>query len=124
MSVPSSAASVSLSARSARCERMAAQPLDELGPADDDPGLRPAEQLVAREADEIGAGGEARAGSRLVADVDQRAGAEVVDERESAALARAGASSRSAGCSVKPTMRKLDWWTRRSTAVSAPIARS
>src|SRR6476646_3747428 len=28
------------------------------------------------------------------------------------------------GCSVKPTMRKFDWCTRRSTAVSGPIAAS
>ena len=35
-------------------ERVAAQPLDELGAADDDARLRPAEELVAREADEVG----------------------------------------------------------------------
>src|SRR5213075_63501 len=34
------------------------QPLDELGAAEHDPGLRAAEQLVAREADEVGAGRE------------------------------------------------------------------
>ena len=37
-------------------ERVAAQPLDELGAPDDDARLRPAEELVAREADEVGAG--------------------------------------------------------------------
>src|SRR5207245_5801455 len=60
--------------------------LDELGPTDDDACLRPAEQLVAREADEIGPGRERLARSRLVADVHERAGAKVVEERQSMAL--------------------------------------
>ena len=47
-------------------ERVTAQTLDEVGPADDDPGLRPAEELVAREADEIRAGLEALANRRLL----------------------------------------------------------
>ena len=81
-SVPSSAASVSLSARSARCSGCRRRRLDELRAPDDDAGLRAAEQLVAREADEVGAGGEARRGGRLVAQVEQRARAEVVDERQ------------------------------------------
>ena len=34
------------------------------------------------------------------------------------------ASSSSRGCSVKPTTRKFDWWTRSRSAVSGPIARS
>ena len=41
-------------------ERMAAQLLDEVRAACDDPRLRPAEQLVPREADEVGAGRRAR----------------------------------------------------------------
>ena len=61
---------------------MPAQPLDELRAADDDARLRPAEQLVAGEADEIGARGEARGCGRLVADVEQRPRAEIVDERQ------------------------------------------
>ena len=63
-------------------ERMPAEPLDEVGAADDDPGLRPAEELVAREADEVGAVRDARRCRRLVPEVEQRPGAEVVDERE------------------------------------------
>ena len=35
---------------------MTAQPLDEVRPSDDDSRLRPSEQLVSREADEVGAG--------------------------------------------------------------------
>ena len=58
--------SVSLSARRARWSGMAPKPLDQLGAADDDPGLRAAEQLVAGEADEIGAGGERVGDGRLV----------------------------------------------------------
>ena len=37
---------------------MPAEPLDEVGPAGDDARLRTAEQLVAGEADEVGAGRE------------------------------------------------------------------
>ena len=63
-------------------QRMAAQPLDEVGAADDDAGLRPAEQLVAGERHEIGAGREALLRRRLVRELDEDAGAEVVDERQ------------------------------------------
>ena len=59
---------------------MPPQPLDELGPADHDPGLRAAEQLVAGEADEVGARGQALARRGLALEVDEHAGAEVVDE--------------------------------------------
>ena len=61
---------------------MAAKALDQVGAAGHDPRLRPAEQLVAREADEVGAGGEARGGRRLARQLDERARAEVVDERQ------------------------------------------
>ena len=63
-------------------ERVTAQALDEVGPAGDDPGLRAAEQLVAGEADEVGARRQRRGRGRLALDVDERAGAEVVDERQ------------------------------------------
>ncbi len=63
-------------------ERMAAQPADELGAAADDPRLRPAEELVAGERDEVGACGEGVPGKRLVGEREQASGAEVVDERE------------------------------------------
>ena len=86
-------------------ERMAAQTLDEVGPAGDDPRLRPAEQLVAREADEVGAGRERRRDGRLALEVGQRAGAEVVDEREAVRGARRRRARVSDGCSVKPTIR-------------------
>ena len=62
-------------------ERVAAQLLDQIGPARDDPGLGAAQQLVPREADEIGPRGEGGGRRRLVLDVDERAGAEVVEER-------------------------------------------
>ena len=61
---------------------MAPQPLDEIGPPDDDPRLRAAEQLVAGERDEIRSGREACTCRGLVADVHERTGAEIVDERQ------------------------------------------
>ena len=61
---------------------MPAQALDEVGATHDDPCLRSAEQLVAGERDEVGAGREALPGERLVGKLDQDAGAQVVDERQ------------------------------------------
>ena len=60
--------------------------------ADDEAGLRPAQQLVAGEGDEVGAVGDGLGDRRLVLEaeareVDQRAGAEIVDQRH-ALLAR------------------------------------
>ena len=96
---------------------MPAQALDEIGPADDDPRLRPAEQLVAREGHEMGARLEALARGRLVTESARRPGAEVVDEDQTAPI-RDRAKSRRAGRSVNPTMRKFDWCTRRIAAVN------
>ena len=61
---------------------MAAQAVDEVGAADDDPGLRASEELVAAEADEVGTVRERAARGRFVADVDEDAGAEVVEQRQ------------------------------------------
>ena len=63
-------------------ERVAAQPLDEVGAAGDDARLRPAEQLVAGEADEVGACCERGGRGRLALELDEGARAEVVDERQ------------------------------------------
>src|SRR5581483_7846526 len=63
-------------------ERVAAEARDEAGAAAEDPGLRPAEELVAREGDETRAGGETLRDERLVAERHEAARAEVVDERE------------------------------------------
>src|SRR5204863_8077401 len=65
-------------------ERVAPETLDELGAADDDPGLRAAEQLVAREADEVCAGRQRSSRRRLVPELGQDAGTEVVDDRKPA----------------------------------------
>ena len=105
-------------------ERVTAEPLDQVGAPGEDPGLGAAEELVARERHHMRAGGDRAARGRLVLDRPGRAGAEVVDEHEVAALGERRQLSRSEGCSAKPTMRKLDGWTRRSTAVSSPIAAS
>ena len=98
---------------------MAPQPLDELGAADDDAGLRPAEQLVAREADEVGAVRDrSRPSARPV-----RPYAEATPEPRSSTSgsprrAASRARSRSRGRSVKPITRKFDWCTRRMAPVS------
>ena len=75
-------------------QRMPPQPLDQVGAAGEDPGLRPAEQLVAREADEVGAGGEARRRGRLVA--DRRRARPSRDRRRAAALRCCASSASSA----------------------------
>ena len=106
-------------------ERVAAQPLDEVGAPDDDPGLRPAEQLVAGEVDEIGAGRERLPRRRLVRDSCRLRTPEPRSSTSGSSWRCATAAScASGGSSVKPTTRKFDWCTRRSSAVSAPIARS
>jgi hypothetical protein len=63
-------------------QRMPAEALDELGAADDEPGLGPAQELVAGEADEVGPAREALGHRRLVPDVEERPGAEVVHEEQ------------------------------------------
>ena len=50
---------------------MPTQPLDEIGPAEHNPRLRPAEELVAREADKIGAALKRLARGRLGPQVTQ-----------------------------------------------------
>ena len=59
-----------------------AQPFDEVSAPDDDARLRATEQLVAGEADEVGARAKALRRGRLVADPRERPLAEVVDERD------------------------------------------
>src|SRR5581483_3688989 len=61
-------------------QRMPAEALDELRAPEHDPGLRAAEQLVPREADEIGPGRERLPRCRLGLDGSERARAEIVDE--------------------------------------------
>ena len=60
------AASVTLSARTARRQRMPRARGDQVGAPDDHPGLRAAEQLVARERHERGAVGDRLADAGLV----------------------------------------------------------
>jgi hypothetical protein len=96
-------------------ERVAAQPLDELGAADDDPACGPPSSL-SPEKQTMSAPRRGSPRGRLVA------------ERESAPEPRSSTSgsrrrarprrARERGCSVKPTTRKFDWCTRRSSAVS------
>ena len=73
--------------------RIAVELRDQILAADDEAGLRTAEQLVAGEGDEVGAVGDRLAHRRLVPEaeareIDQRAGAEIVDERHARVAAR------------------------------------
>jgi hypothetical protein len=61
---------------------MAPEPFHELCAAEHDPGLRAAEQLVAAEAHEVGALLERRPRRRLVAELQQCARPEVVEQRQ------------------------------------------
>ena len=68
-------------------ERVAAQRRDEIGAADDDPGLGAAEQLVAREAHEVRAEPEPRRrvglfGQAHASQVHERGAAEVLEQRQ------------------------------------------
>ena len=114
-------------------QRMSSHALDSRGRADDDAGLRPAEQLVGREAHDVGAGGDAvRAPpARRASSAPSRAGharqdsrARVVDHREPRGARPARTAHASDASSVNPTVRKLEGCTRISAAVSGPIARS
>ena len=96
--------------RSARFIGFLLMPRDQILAADDEAGLRPAEQLVAGEGDEIGALGDRLRDRRLMrepeaGEIDQRAGAEIVDQRHLAAHAPAPRASRAATSLVKPSMR-------------------
>ncbi len=101
--------------RIARASGWRLDALHRVGSADDDAGLRAAEQLVAREADQRRAGLDALAGGRLVdqvGQVEQRARAEVVDQRDAVRGCQRRPARGAAALAVKPTMRKFDWWTR------------
>ena len=66
--------------------------VDQLAPADDDAGLRAAQQLVAAEGDEVGAAADAFGDDRLLRQavgrqVDERAAAEILHDRDAARAA-------------------------------------
>ena len=80
---------------------------DEIGAPDDDPGLRTAEQLVAAERDHIRAVGQRFLRRRLLrqavlAQVQQRAAAQVHHERQATRSCASAASSFSGTLAVKP----------------------
>ena len=108
-------------------QRVAAQPLDEVGAADDD--ARPAGRRAACRREKQTRSAPAARLSRAVGsslDASSQDAASRDRRRARGLRGRASAaSSASGGCSVKPTMRKLDWCTRSSTrGRPAPIARS
>ena len=98
-SVAATPASVTLSGRIARASGSRAHPGDEVRPADDEPGLRPADQLVAAERHEVGAGRQALGRHGLMGQaergrVEQRPAPQVVDDDRAVAV---GESATAAG---------------------------
>src|SRR3954453_530882 len=71
-------------------EGMRAAGIDRGAGAGEDPGLRPAQELVGREANEIGAGRDRSADGRLVCDGVHRSGTEIVDEEDRASAGELG----------------------------------
>src|SRR5439155_1362815 len=67
-------------------EWVTSQLVDQIRAPHDDARLRPAQELVTGEADQVRTRRQAGACGRLVADVDERAGAEIVHERKFVAL--------------------------------------
>ena len=97
-------------------ERMAREQRDEVGAADDDPGLRSAEQLVAREGDERRAGVEALAHARLVAEPRGR-------RRRATACARRAAPIPASTTTGGPERRELGDRRRLGEADHAVVRR-
>ena len=80
-------------------ERVAPHPGDEVGPPDDEPGLRAADELVAAERHEVGAGRQPLGGERLVPEpvrrgVEERPGPQVVDDDRAMAVGQLGERAR------------------------------
>src|SRR5436190_831725 len=77
------------------CSGSVAPPGDDLGPADDDTALRPAEELVAAEEHEVGTGANTLLHDRLFGQsmarqVVETAAADVVDHRQPTSLGQTG----------------------------------
>ena len=109
-SVAPSAASVILSTRSAPQQRIVAQARDEIRAPDDDTGLRAAEQLVARERYETDAVGKRLLHRALVLravlrEIDERAAAEVFDDRDAGPAPELRPARVPPTSCVKPSMR-------------------
>ena len=117
-SVPSSAASVSLSARSARCSGWRRSRSTRSARPTTMPACGPPSSLSPEKQTRSAPAARLAARTARPASGDERARAEVVDERQRRAAARRRRAPSSARRSVKPTTRKFDWCTRRSSAVS------
>ena len=103
-------------------QRMPAQPLDQLGPPEQQPGLRAAEQLVAAAGDDVGAGAAARWRRPVRRAAAGRAPAARCRCRRPPA--RPGRPARATPTRrVKPVIRKLLGWILRMQPVSGPIGR-
>ena len=91
-----------------------------------EPGLRPADQLVAAERDQVGAGGEALGRRRLVGEaerrgLEQRPAPEVVDDDRAVLVGEPGELDRVAAPRRTRSARSSTGWTRRTT-VARPSA--
>ena len=84
--------------------------LDQVGPADDDPGLRAAEQLVAAERHDAGAGGERLHGRRFAG-----------QPRRAARRAATGTSHRSARCRCRPRRARRARPARHRRRLDEPV---
>ena len=84
-----------------------------------EPGLRPTDQLVAAERDDVGAGGQALARRRLVGQPEalgrqERPAAQVVDDDGAVAMGELARARSGSGASTKPSWTKFEGWTRRT----------
>ena len=104
-------------------EGVAAQALDEVAAADDDPDCGPPRSLSpekhTRSAPPASASRGVGSPSNDAKAPDPRSSTSGSPCRRATA-----ATSASAGRAANPTRRKFDWWTRRIAAVSPPTARS
>ena len=122
-SVPSSAASESLSIRSARCSGCRRSRSTRSARPSTIPACGPPSSLSPEKQTRSA---PAASDSRAVGSASTGA---IAPEPRSSTSGRpwrraTAATSSSRGRSSKPTTRKFDWWTRSRTAVSGPIARS
>ena len=107
-------------------QRIAPQARDDLRLPGEDAGLRPAQQLIAAERDQVDAGLQTVGDQRLVnaerPQIHHASAAQVFIHRQMPRSRPSATSSRKSTRAVKPDMRKLLGWTRSSRRVRSPMA--
>ena len=91
-------------------QRVPGQPPDQLGPAHDQAGLRAAEELVAGEQHQVGAGGQAAGDRRLVPELaGQQPRPDVVEQRQAVLVGQGGqlAEGRAGGEPLDPVVGRV-----------------